>query len=238
MSEIKHKIELLEGYTDTKGVRHTLVEFGKRLTVKDLIALDNDPQGKNPTQYQDLVRRKMMTKFGTIKGAVPLNVLLGLNAIDREDLQSGADKFNELSCGERTSEYLENNTVKLRFGFEMEGTFYDVVQFGNLTTGRDEVEADSLNLQGVSRLCFLLGRQISKISTEDGLASIDGQIDLETFASLDAGDLNLLRMGGEFWRLSFRLKRANLQGKRNGEDSVHSNEADEHERSGDSESAD
>src|SRR4051812_48124640 len=124
MSEIKHEIELLEGYTDNKGVRHFSVEFGKRLTVKDLIALDNDPQAKNPTQYQDLIRRKMVTKFGTIKGAVPLNVLLGLNSIDREDLEKGADKFIELSRGEKTGEYLENNAVKLRFGFELDGTFY------------------------------------------------------------------------------------------------------------------
>ena len=233
---IKHTIELYEGYTDKNGA-HNVVEFGKRLTVKDLMSLDSDPQAQNPTQFQDLIRRKMMTKFGTMKLPVPLNVLLGLNAIDREDLQTGADEFTVLSRGDRTTEFRENNVVKLRFGFEIDGTFYDVVQFGNLTTGKDEVEADSMGLKGVGRDSFLIGRQITKISTDDGLASVEGTVDLETFASLDAEDYNLLRMGAELWRLSFRLKRKELQRKRDGESRVSPNEGNPDERSGDSESA-
>ena len=236
MTEIKHQFELFEGYTDKNGV-HKVVEYGKRLTVKDLIALDNDPQARNMTQYQDLVRRKMMTKFGTITLPVPLNVLLGLNALDREDLQLGADEFAVLSRGERTTEFRENNVVKLRFGFEIDGTFYDVIQFGSLTTGRDEVEADSLGLTGVARDSFLIGRQISKISTDDGLASVEGTVDLETFTSLDSEDYNLLRMGATLWRLSFRLKRKELQRERNGESGVSSDEGNPDERSGDSESS-
>lgn len=89
----EHTIELPIGCTaidlkTKKEAFHSKVTFGKRLMVKDLIALDNDPQAQNPTQYQDLVRRKMITKFGSLTMPVALNVLLGLDVIDRDDLST------------------------------------------------------------------------------------------------------------------------------------------------------
>lgn len=209
MSTDKHKISLLEGYVDAKGP-HQDVEFGKRLSVGDLMALDTDPQAKNPTQYNDLVLRKMITKFGKLKMPVPLNVLLGLNSVDREDLQAGADRFLELSRAERTAEYTEDNIVSLRFGFDIDSTIYQAIQFGKLTTGRDEVEADSMGLQGIARECFMIGRQIEKIQTADGQATVEGTLDLAHFRSLDAEDFNLLRIGAQMWRLSFRFARKKL----------------------------
>ena len=209
--QFEHKIHIIEGYTTTdkktnEETIHTEVTFGKRLTAKDLMDLDNDPQGQNPTQYQDLVRRKMITKFGTLKMPVPLNILLSLDSIDREDLESAANYFLAMSRGDRTVEYLDNNQVKLAFGFEIDGTEYDLVQFGNRVNGNDEVKADAYG-NGVARRCFLIGRQISKISTSDGAASIDGQVALETFHSLDAESINILWVGAELFRQSFRLGR-------------------------------
>jgi len=216
-----HSVELIDGFTDKDGATHKKVVFGKRLTVKDLMILDTNPQAQNPTQYGDLIRRNMITEFGTMKMPVPITTLLSLNSIDREDLQITADSFVELGRGERTAEFLEDNKVKLPFGFIVGETEYDVIQFGNLTTGNDEVEADKFG-QGLMRTCFLIGRQISKISTNDETAAIEGQVDLTTFESLDAESLNLLRVGAELFRQSFRIERKGVSGKRNGGDSVSS----------------
>lgn len=238
MESVEYKIELIGGYTDKDKITHRDVTFGKRLTAEDLMNLDSDPQAQNPTQYGDLIRRRMITEFGTLKMPVALNALLALDSIDRDDLESAAEKFLQMSRGERTSELREKHTVKLFYGFEIDGTFYDVVQFGNRTVGKDEVEADGLGLQGVSRACFMIGRQISRISTEDGLASIDGQIDLNAFKSLDGEDLNLLRIGAEMWRISFRLAGKTVSGQRNGKNSVSADARNEDERKRDSKSAD
>lgn len=213
--KFEHSIELSEGYTDKDGKRHTSVTFGRRLTTKDLIDLDNDPQAQNPTQYNDLIRRKMMTKFGDLKLPVALNVLLALDSLDREDLAVAANTFLQTSRGERTSEIRENNEVKLFFGFEIDGTVYDVVEFGRLNTGRDAVEADALG-SGIARECFLVGRQIVKISTADGLATIEGAVDLEKFYALDSEDFNVLRMGAKMFEVAFRLNREAISRQRNG----------------------
>jgi len=209
-----HAIELIEGYTapdpkTKRDVTHTSVTFGRRLTVKDLIDLDSDPQGQNPTQYQDLIRRKMITKFGGLTMPVSLNVLLSLDSIDREDLKSAADNFLNISRGDRLTDFRENHELKLAFGFVIDGTEYTVIKFGNRITGKDEVEADGYG-NGAARRCFLIGRQIVQITTEDGSASIEGQVELETFFTLDAESINLLWVGAELFRQSFRLKRKAL----------------------------
>lgn len=181
--------------------------------------LDNDPQAQNPTQYTELIKRKMIFAFGSLKMPVTLNALLSLDSIDREDLTNASDKFLALSRENRTSEFRDDHEVKLFFGFEIDGTFYDVVKFGNRITGKDEVAADALG-NGVARSCFLIGRQISRISTGDGAASIDGAVDLQTFNSLDGEDMNLLRIGAEMWRISFRFKRKDVQGNGTGDNSI------------------
>lgn len=225
MSEnFTHSIELIEGYKTTdpatgQEIKHTTVTFGRRVTAKDLMSLDNDPQSANQTQYNDLIRRKMITKFGTLKMPVALNVLLSLDSIDRDDLAFAADRFLRESRGERTFEYLDNHTVKLPFGFDIDGTIYNVVRFGNRITGRDNVEADGYG-NGVTRLCFTIGKQIAEISTEDNTASIKGTVELEHFDSLDSEDITILQVGSELWRQSFRHKRKAVSPERNGGDSV------------------
>lgn len=228
-----HKIELIGGFTDKDGTVHREVEFGKRITAQDLMNLDSDPQAQNPTQYSDLVRRKMIIKFGTLKTPVALNVLLSLDSLDREDLDAAAEKFLQISRGERTAEIRENGEIKLRFGFDVDGTFYDVVELGKLTTGKDSVDADALG-QGVARQCLLIGRQITKISTSDGAASIDGAVDVEKFYTLDAEDFNQLRVGAKLFEVGFRLKRENLSKQRNGGNDFHTGAGNENDRNGNS----
>lgn len=240
--KFEHSIELGGGHAapdpkTKKPVVHTQIVFGKRLTTRDLIDLDNNPQAQNPTQYNDLIRRRMITKFGALKMPVPLNVLLSLDALDRADLAAAADKFMAASRGDRQSEMRENGDVKLLFGFDLDGTIYDVAQFGALTTGRDEVEADALG-SGVARQCFLIGRQITRIATSDGAAAIDGAVEVEKFYALDAEDFNLLRIGAALWQTSFRLKRESVSGQRNGDGRVSAGAGDAHVGDGSAESAD
>lgn len=218
-------IELLDGITtvdkETKEeIRHTKVTFGNRLTGADYFNLDNDPQAKNPTQYEMLIRRKMITSFGTLRMPVALNLMLGMDSIDLDDLGRAADEFVVESRGERISQFRPDNEVKLRFGFEIDGTCYDIVKFGNRLTGRDEVEADNFG-NGVMRLCYQIGRQICRISTDDGSAAIDGSVDISRFEKLDGEDINALRTGAELWRQSFRFKRKNISSERSGKDDIY-----------------
>ncbi len=76
----------------------------------------------------------------------------------------------------------------------------------------------------MARDCFLIGKQISKLSTDDGTASIEGKVDLDKFKSLDAEDLSLLKVGAELFRQSFRLNREGISGKPDGASGVNSNE--------------
>ena len=204
-------IELIGGYTDKDGVTHKEVEFGKRLTAQDVMNLDTDPQARIATNYRDSIRRQMITKFGTLKTPVALKVFSSLDSIDRDDLESAGDRFLAATREERTADFRGDFTVKLMFGFEIDEVVYNVVQFGNRITGADDIEADLLSLRGVVRDCFLIGRQISKISSQDGAFSIDGKVDLETFFTVDAEDIDLLKVGAEIFRQSFRAKGKELQ---------------------------
>lgn len=202
-----HSIELIEGYTDKEQVQHKKVTFGRRPTTGLLMTLDRDPQAQNPTQYQDLIRRLMITEFGTLKMPIMLPVLAALDTIDRDDLATAADKFLSLSRGDAPGEFLPNNEVRLMFGLTIESTTYDVIKFGNRMTGKDEVEADILGLQGLSREVFRVGKQVSEIRHSESGLSVNGQLSLEQLGALDGEDFNLLRVGAELFRQSFRAKR-------------------------------
>jgi hypothetical protein len=152
-------------------------------------------------------------------------VLLNLDSIDREDLRAGQAEFEQLSQGEREASLLPGNRAKLAFGFKIGELTYDLVQFGNRVTGMDEVQADKKDLSGLQRLCYIIGRQISRIGVAcsdckgaapkscsccgAGFAGseINGPIDLEVFDSLDAIDIWTLRGAAELWRQTFRLGR-------------------------------
>ena len=208
--EIKHEIDLIEGYCDKQGVAHKHVVFGKRISAKVLIALDEDPQAQIPTQYRDLVLSKSIVEFGTLPMPVSLLVLLELDTVDRDDLREASNVFGALSLGDREIDIApDGSRAKLLWGFKIGEVRYDVVEFGNRLTGRDEVEADKANLkQGVSRACFLAGRTIKRISSSDGTAAIDGPVDLTHFNSedFDADDLSAVLSASELWRQSFRFR--------------------------------
>jgi phage FluMu protein gp41 len=200
---------------DAKNRRHTRVVFGHRITARDLFAIDESPQSQHPTQYNDLVVRGHITEFGSLEMPVPLTTLLSLDSIDREDLTEGCNTFQAISAEGHSAQFLPGNSVRLAWGFKIKDLVYDQVTFGKRITGMDEVEADRAGLKvGIRRLCFLLGKQIEKISSADGLSTIDGPIPLEYFESLDGADVATLRGAAELWRQSFRISGRELS--RNG----------------------
>lgn len=212
---IEHSIELIGGaiVKDTKSKKellHTKVTFGRRLTVKDLMTIEDNPQSNLKTQHQDLIRQRMITAFGTMKMPVTLPTLLSLDRVDRQDIETAADEFLQMTRGERKAEYLVDNKVKLFFGFEIADVIYDTVQFGNRLTGNDEVEADRLGLNGIRRRCFELGRQISRLESSEHALTLDCTVSLEQFEKLDGDDLSLLIVGGEMFTQSFRTRRAKV----------------------------
>ena len=212
---------LLTGYTDKKGVVHKRVVFGKRLKGKEYFAIHSDPQSKIATQHGDLIARASIVKFGELSMPVPLNVLLSLDLVDREIIAEALEQFLQNSLEDRTIEYRDNETVRLAFGYDSNGLVYDLVTFGQMTNGYDEVEADRLGLEGAQRVCFLMGKQITKLSQSEGTSEFEGPISLNIFESLDALDIQALRVGAERWKQFFRRRAGEvLQGERSGENGL------------------
>ncbi len=225
-----HSFELLYGFTDAEGVTHKKGVFGKRLTLGDIVRLDNNPQGQNPTQYSDLLLRSQITAFGTLKMPVNLITLLELNSIDRADLRRENGVFLQAGREGKTAEYLSATEVKLFFGFTVGEIVYDVVEFGNLTTGKDEVEADKLELKGLAREAFLIGRQIKKVRSLDGKLELDAPIEVPT--NLDGEDYQILRTGATMCENFQRINREAIQAKRKVESGISADEGTADERSG------
>jgi hypothetical protein len=211
MSEpVTHEVILAGGYVDGKNVRHNRVVFGHRITARDLFAIDRDPQGQLPTQYQDLLISAHIIEFGSLPMPVSLLALLSLDSIDHDDLVAACNEYQDKSAEQR-SEFLPEFKVKLAFGFIVNDILYDMVQFGRRLTGVDHVAADREKLEpGFKRACFLAGRQISEIATACGTLTLPGPIPLEYFESLDAADVATLQGGAEMWRQSFRVNRGNV----------------------------
>lgn len=208
-------IELDLGYTDKNGKTHTAVTFGKRITGKELFAIDEDPQSSLETQYDALIIRAKITKFGDLKMPVSLQTLLELDSLDREDLAEASNKFSDQAAGDRKVEYTAVGQVKLAFGYTRNDLTYDLVEFCNRLTGMDEVAADKLRLKGIRRALFLAGRQISKLAQSDGESVLEGPFDAEflmqIFESLDLTDVGAIRAAAEVWRYSFRRPGARVQ---------------------------
>lgn len=214
-----HEIKLVEGYVDAHGVAHRRVVFGRRLTAKDLMRIDSDPQSQSPTQYTLLIARAAIVAFGDLpmtdgKGkriAVALPFLLSLDAVDYEDLIAGHDEFLRLSRGDAIAEIISSSEIALGFGIERDGVIYDLVKFGRRLTAKDLVEADRMNLTGVARLVYEMSRQIEKITSSRHDLSLDA-IDMDLLESLDIEDLNFLRGGLLLWRESFRFRGKSVPG--------------------------
>jgi phage FluMu protein gp41 len=216
---MEHKIELIFGYTDKDGNVHREVTIGKRPTVGDLLQIESDPRSASNTQHNDLVLRKAITSFGEVKTPVPLDILLALTSIDRDELRKGYRDFINRSRVEQVPDPPNGKSVTLLYGFRLPSSPDDVllnVEFGKMTTGRDEVEADAVAEDGLKRECFLLGRRITRLSTQQGTVSVEGPITVEQFEGLDIEDFTLLRIGARIAESSFRSERTSVSAERHG----------------------
>jgi hypothetical protein len=229
--KITHAIDLIEGFTDGKGAVHRHVVFGKSVSAKRLLDLRVDPQSSIQTQYQDLLLAESIIEFGTLPIPVPLTVLLPLTDIDREDLRAGRDEYRQKLLGDRTVE-LRDDGVTLLFGFKFGESRYPIVEFGTRLTGKDEVEADKLNLtDGLARRAFMAGRSVTKISNAEG-AEIAGPLAFEKInsADVDEDDLWGLVVSADLWRQSFRVRGRNVS-KEEGADGTAAGDENRLERS-------
>ncbi len=198
-------IELPFGYTDKEGKNHRSVTFGRRLPGREFFMIDHDGQGKSSTQYSDMIVRHAITAFGTLRMPVGQHILLGLKRVDREVLAEEHGRFMEDSMKGRSAELLSESTVRLAFGVERDGLVYDTIEFGKHITGNDEVEAHRQKLIGVKRECYLVGKQVIRMSSsENEQAVIEGPMTLSVFDVLDSSDIAPVLEGAARWRDSFR----------------------------------
>ena len=213
MTEIQPlTMELTIGHTDKRGTTHTRVTFGKRLSGRELFAIDADPQSEIATQYEALLHRAAITEFGSMRMPVSLAILLELDSIDRDDLSAAFNQFTLDLLGDRKAEPIADNKVKLALGYERNGLVYDLVEFGRRLTGMDEVEADKLRLTGIRRVCFLIGKQVTRLAQSEGASELSGPMGLEIFENLVTVDIHTLRLASEVWRQSFRRAGAAISG--------------------------
>lgn len=203
--------ELTFGYTSPGGSeRHADFEIGRRPTGGDLMRIGDEPESARNTQFNLMLLQAAVTKFGAMPLPVPLTTLLALNSVDREDLNRAYTKFLKESAGGRRAARLTESRLRLAHGFEVDGQTYDVVEFSNLLTGYDELEADEMT--GWRQVCFLLGRQVGALSQSEGAAVLPGPLAPEAFERLDAEDVYEMSSFAAQWRDSFRAKkRAEVQ---------------------------
>lgn len=231
---MEHRVELKFGYKDKEGNLHKEVVFGKRLTGEDLFAIDNDPQARSRTQHIDLIRRKAITKFGTLSMPVPTNILLKLNRVDRGIIAEGYEDFVRESRADKTGEFRPNNVVQLAFGFEIAGTTYTIAELNRLTDGYDEITADTLGLEGLGRICFLAARSISRLMTADEPPFVlEGPIEFEHFKKLDGDDISLIRQGVALAEVFFRIAGKEVPTEQPSEEGAASGEGDGMDGAGD-----
>ena len=202
-------ITLDVGHTDKDGVEHREVEVSKRLRGADLFTIDDDPQSNIPTQYQHLLWRTSITRFGGLAMPVALTVLASLDSIDLDDI---ADAYNEVQRGAQDPQILADGKLRLGDGYEHEGVLFDVVEFGHRITGNDYIDADEAGLRDARRAFFLIGRQIKQLSQSEGGATLRGPLGPEAFESFYLNDLYAVRAASEVWRQSFRRARARAAG--------------------------
>ena len=202
-------VSLVFGYTDADKAEHKEVTIGRRVTGGDLMKIGDAPESAKQTQFALMLLQAAITKFGGLRMPVTLTVLLSLNRVDRDDLNDAYSEFVRETGEGHTSEKLSASRVKLAFGLKVGETVYDVVEFGKLLTGYDELAGDEM--EGWRRACFLLGKQIVKLEQSEGSATLDGPVDAGVFEGADASDIFLLEAFAEEWRGSFRKGRGKVQ---------------------------
>jgi hypothetical protein len=202
-NEQEVKIRLIFGYTGHDGNVHRDVIIGRRVTGADLFKISDQAESEKATQQQLMLIQSAITGFGSIMMPVPLNVLLSLKSVDRRRLAKANNDHLRLTGENRQTEKLSDSRCRLAFGFNLGGQVYDVVEFGNLLDGYAEMEAD--DLPGWRQACFLLGKQITRLSQSSGPATKEGPLSVEAFETLDATDIFALQGFNGEWLDSFRL---------------------------------
>lgn len=201
-------VTLIFGYKDG-NTTHKEVVFSHRLTGADLLRISDDEMSEKTTQFNLMMQQAAITKFGSLSMPVPMTVLLSLKSPDRQELNRAHNKFLTATSKGHKSEVISASKIRLGFGFKIDGVTFDVVEFGNLLSGYDELEADEM--ERWRRACYLQGKQISKLSQSTGPAIRLGAVELEHFDTLDGSDIFVLEAAASKWQDSFRVGRGKVQ---------------------------
>lgn len=211
MEDRTHTIQLAIGYKESNGEIHKSVTFGKRLDGAGLFQIEADPQSSIQTQYNLMLIGRSITSFGALPMPVPLACLLSLDLLDLSHLTQAYLEFTSQGLEGRESKIISDTEVMLAFGYSNNGLTYNRVRFGNRVTGYDAVSADTQNLKGELRECYLIGKEISELSTEDGAHKLTGPIEAQLFEKLDNADIVTLQKAAVRWRGSFLKSRRSTQ---------------------------
>lgn len=198
----KREFTLPFGYPDfeDKTKLHKRVVIGKRPVAKDFFF----DAGDSNVQFDSMTQVASITAFGDMKMPVPLTVILSLNQIDRETLKSELLGFMTDTLGDRKNSHLENGKVQLAFGINCNGVVYDVVTFGQLLTGYDEIEIEKNNTSLWQKHLMTMAKEVVLLSQSNGNAERSGCATIEEFETIDFIDLALLKEAEENWLNSFR----------------------------------
>lgn len=127
------QINLCIGNEDEKSIIHKEVTIGRHIFAKEYFLFERIWSEYSLTQLNAYVLSQSITKFGDLKTPISTSLLLKLDLIDFEDLKDGLDSF--VNANKRPLP-IDDKTVALANGIEIEGVKYDLVEFGGRTTGQ------------------------------------------------------------------------------------------------------
>lgn len=198
-----HTVTLEHGFIDAKQNQHKEITFGHRLNGLDLITVDKmaDLMGQSASKF--LILAAAITKFGELPESSFVEALLSLDDLDVEEVAKGYDAFLQLR--ESKPEILSDTSLKLTSYIEVEEKKYNVVTLGNPLNGFAYLRADKLRLTGIGRTLYLIGQQVSKLSTDDGQSEKATQLTHKDFYGLDSDDIFTLKQVSDNWMFKRRL---------------------------------
>ncbi len=190
------------GYQDKEdgGKVHKRVVIGKRPVAKDFFF---DTSNSN-VQFDAMLHAASIVEFGDMKMPVPLTVLLSLNRIDREKIASEVMQYMGETIGKREAKILEPGKVKLAIGIKCDEQVYDVIKFGTLLTGYDEIEIEKTGATGWQKHLMTIAKEIVLLSHNQSGLERNNEVNIEEIENLDFFDLAILKEVEEAWLDSFR----------------------------------
>lgn len=203
-TNFSRKFNLKFGYQDkeTPEVFHREVVISRRPTGADFLkAVEDNPE---IVQYRLNLAASAISKFGSLTMPVPATALLSLNEIDRDKLSEEFETFLIQTHTGLESKVLDGNCAQLSFGITREGVKYDVVRFGYLLSGYDEI---NIRRESESEWHFnvlKMAREVIEIATLDGAKSAPGTLGFAEIKEMEANDLLTMREAESQWLDSFR----------------------------------